>query len=200
MTILMAGCKTAGELFDKAISKDEKTVAQKALEKWPCVNGTVIPGDSSAFKDWQKNLLGVSTYYDSLIMSMDKEPRVVYKSNQSDSLNFVQCFDENIRLQNNLELLKGKLTQANKLIAKPPVMHDTIPVKDMKMVYLANRERDDYKDSLYHWQAEYNVLKKDRDDLRGKAMHRGWENWIWRVIAAVLIFLWVWGKIKSVRL
>ena len=192
LLLLFAGCKSAKELFDKAVDKDEKTVAAEALKKWPCVNGEIKPGDSTEYTKWRQDLL------DSLSsLPIDTTPRIRWRTNISDSANFVACFDENVRLANNIEVLKGKLNDAKKKLANPPVIHDTLPVKDMKEVYLAQLERDEWKDSSDYWQGRFNVMKVERDDWRAAAKHRSWENWIWRIIAAVFITLFVYRKIRG---
>lgn len=193
--MLFVGCKSAKELFNKAVDKDEEIVAREALKKWPCVNGVVKPGDSTEYLKWRRNLLdSISS------IPIPIAPQIKWRTNISDSANFVACFDENIRLANNIELLTKRLDIAKRQLANPPVIRDTIPVKDMKEVFIAQSERDTWRDSSNYWRGQYIIRKAECDEWKAKAKHRSWENWIWRIIAAAAISLWVWSKIKTVNI
>lgn len=47
---------------------------------------------------------------------------------------------------------------------------------------------------------ERDALKASNDSLKAKANRRGIENWIWRVIAAVLLFFWIKGKLTTIKI
>lgn len=52
-------------------------------------------------------------------------------------------------------------------------------------------------------QADTAQLRASRDEWRGKAKHRATENWIWRAIATVLIFIFairLWKRLTTIKL
>lgn len=181
-------CKTAAELTDKALSKDSATVIKKVRDIAPCVSGVIRITDSADYKKWQKALAQTVNFYDSLLDNV--EPQLVVQKDLSDSMKVIVLTANVQSLSKTIGILQQQAKNVKPLVQRPPAIHDTIPVKDMADVWLANKERNAVKEDNLKKALEIKNLEKI-------AFHRGIENWIWRLIATFFIVLWVWKKYKQ---
>lgn len=187
-------CRTAGELLNKALDKDSATVARATSKIWPCVTGKVTGTDSTEYIKWRKALDETTSFYDSLLSNV--EPQKEYIKDAQCERNLQICRDNNVQLSREIVILRNLKVSTNEKIIRPPAIHDTVRVTDMKLIWLANKEAENYRNEL-------DKVSEQRDKLEKKLKNSRTENWIWRIIAAILIFLWIlrmWNKITTIKI
>lgn len=183
LAIFLSSCyssKKASTQIDKAIYSFPEISIKKLRDKFPCIPDTFkIKSDSSEYKRWKKQLDETIAFYDSLLNNV--EPQVIFEKDLSDSMKVVVLLANNEKLNTKISYLERTLT---KLISvKPPVIHDTIPIKDSAEVYLTKLEIAKEKNVNEKLANENAVLKR-------KIAQKNKEIWIGRLFF-LLIILWL---------
>lgn len=141
MLLLLYSCKSAKEISVKytykALRADSVEPVRIISGLHPCVDGKVIPGDTTAQQEYFRII-------DSLVNAyVPGETKYVHDTTETheekcidlvrDYNNLVDEYDAQAKYIYNLQ---------NKVKVKPPVVHDTIPVLDTKKLFIAEKEID----------------------------------------------------------
>lgn len=174
----LSSCRSARDLFDSALKKDSSVVAAESLKLWPCVDGAVRPTDSVEYKIWKQKYLEAKEFYDSLFNNI-----------VPDTLMLGGLTDTVYIGKKELAQLKQKNQELLKMLFNQPTLHDTLPVTDEKAVYLAHKERDQYREENLKLKQDYNNLQ-DKLSKRNKQLIT--ESSILLILLILLIYkLWI---------
>jgi hypothetical protein len=159
---IIAGCRTAEKLLDKAERKDPAIVAKYARDKYPCT-------------DLLKN-----------------DTAIIWK----DSIIYIDCPDNT----NPFEVVVIKTDTVKNTVIKTVRVPVTVPIQ---VKYITKWYEDSAKLKIYATELNKTIvaaqkLQADKDKLTAKAARRGKENWIWRIIATVLICWQVWKIYRKI--
>jgi len=159
---IIAGCRTAEKLLDKAERKDPAIVAKYARDKYPCT-------------DLLKN-----------------DTAIIWK----DSIIYIDCPDNT----NPFEVVVIKTDTVKNTVIKTVRVPVTVPIQ---VKYITKWYEDSAKLKIYATELQgcntaVLKLQTDKDKLTAKAARRGKENWIWRIIATVLICWQVWKIYRKI--
>lgn len=165
LLILLAGCSSAKELMDKAEKKDATIVAEYARQKYPCKD-LLKPDTAVIWKD-------TTVYIDcpDTIKGNDFEVIVT----KTDTVNKTTV--RTVRVPVNMPVRTQVITKWYEDSAKQKIC--AVQIANLG-VQITNLQRDTAS------------LTASRDNWKGKAKHRERENWIWRIIATVLICWQLW--------
>jgi len=183
LLLVLSGCYSSKKAIiqvDKALSVYPEIVAKQIRDRFPCIPDTFkIKSDSSEYKRWKKQLDETIAFYDSLLNNV--EPQVIFEKDLSDSMKVVVLLANNEKLNTKISYLEKTLTKI--ISAKPPVIHDTIPIKDSAEVYLAKTETA--KEKILN-----EKLASENAVLKSKITKKNKEIWIGRLIF-LFIILWL---------
>ena len=187
-------CKTAEQMAQKALDKNEIKAGEIFRKRFPCIDGVVRPGDSTGYFKLLDSLKFIDGYFNDLLNNI--EPERIIEKDMSDSAKAATCADNYNNLKKSYNILKEKNDKLSAAISRPVFIHDTVPVKDsfdIKALLV----------KVGNLQADTAQLRASRDEWMGKAKHRATENWIWRAIATVLIFIFairLWKRLTTIKL
>lgn len=183
-------CRTAGELVDKALDKDSTAVAKKLNAIWPCIDGKVLPSDSVEYKDWQSKIDQVVSYYEMLLSNI--EPEKIIEINASDSIKALICLENYENLQKRFNLLKERDKDLKPKVLRPPAIHDTLKVLDTRLIFLAEKERDQARD-------ENVKLRDEKVALQEKVSKRNKVIAVESGILFILLILLLWKLYRKIK-
>ena len=188
--LFLCGCytqKKAVEQAEKGLLKFPIETGKVFRDKFPCVDGEVIVGDSAAIKAWMKATEETAAFYEELIKNMEKDTLKVVSKDISDSLKYIQCTYNYISMYDSYKLLKNNF---EKLLKRPiPVIRDTIKVADTYDLAAAVSAKEKCEE-------DYRQLYKDKVKVEEQKKRSVIENWIWRAIAIILAIMFVIKLVK----
>ena len=117
-----------------------------------------------------------------------------------DSLVFIECPDSNYNPGEYATVLRDTLWQPGQVRTVRVPVKILVPSKVINNWYEDSAKQKVLSVSLNKANTANEKLTGENTRLQKAATRRGVENWVWRIVAAVLAFFWIKGKLTTIKI